>query len=71
MRLGLLLLNKPEILPLFYGQLPGAHSGEVTPGPIPNPAVKLPSAYDTGRASGRESWSVPGIKFLFPSISLT
>ena len=54
----LLLLALEAINPL------GAHSGEVTPGSIPNPAVKLPCAYDTGWATGRESRSAPRVKIL-------
>jgi hypothetical protein len=39
---------------------PGDSSGEATPVPIPNTAVKLSSAEDTERAAFRENRSSPG-----------
>ena len=39
---------------------PGDHNEEATPGPIPNPEVKLFSADDTALATEWESRSSPG-----------
>ena len=44
---------------------PGDHNEEATPGPIPNPEVKLFSADDTALATEWESRSSPGF-FFFP-----
>src|SRR5690606_40078119 len=47
-------------------RLPGDLSGEATPGPIPNPAVKLVSTDGTWGVSPRESRSSPGcLLFVF------
>ena len=43
--------------------LPGGHSGEAIPVPIPNTEVKLSNADDT--AFGRESRQLPGFFFVF------
>ena len=41
-------------------RLPGGHSGEETPVPIPNTVVKLSSAHGTARVTLWESRSLPG-----------
>ena len=40
--------------------MPGDHSGDVTPVPIPNTEVKLPCADGTARVTVWESKKLPG-----------
>ena len=45
--------------------MPGDHSGEVTPVPIPNTEVKLPCADGTARETVWESKSSPGFFYSY------
>ena len=50
--------------------IPGDHNEKATPGPIPNPEVKLFGADDTALATEWESRSSPGFLFFdFPPFS--
>ena len=50
---------------------PGDSSGEATPVPIPNTAVKLSSAEDTERAAFRENRSSPGFLRFWAAVAVT
>ena len=50
------LLTEPGIQ---FNRVPGGHSEGETPGPIPNPEVKLFSADGTAREASRESRTPP------------